>query len=175
MERASVADDAAFESYLMAVPPRPEALRWREGSFPRTSLGYRLSVRGEDKGWYGEKAIGWLQDRPAATWFPTLVPPLGGECEARRVEILEAWDGYIDDRRSIAVATGYAATCEASDAAADLVVTLAAEIAASRPRTLSGLLALGAWFARRVAADDLHDDFLEQLAEAVASFGEVAS
>ncbi len=177
IRRAEIASEAAFATFLSAVPPKPDALLWREGDFSRTGLGLGLSNRGEtdDVRWYGERAVGWLRDRPAATWFPTLVPPLGPECEERRLEILTARDDYTAARRAVEISTGYGAACEAVDAAADLVCTLAAEVARARPQSLSGLRALAAWFGQQAEADEAFDDFLTLFAETVAAFGEVAA
>ena len=176
MRRVEIASDTAFAAFLFAVPQKPDALRWREGDFPRTTLGLGLSNRGETDGvrWYGERAVGWLRDRPAASWFPTLAPPLGPECETRRREILTAWDDHMATRRDVEISTGYAAACEAVDAAADLVVTLAAEVARTKPQTLSGLRALAAWFGQQAEADEAFDNFLALFAETVATFGGVA-
>ena len=177
MRRAEIASEAAFLAFLSAVPPKPDGLRWREGDFPRTALGLGLSGRDEtdDVRWYGERAVGWLRERPAAMWFPALVPPLGPECETRRLEILTAWDDHMATRRAVEIGTGYAAACEAVDAAADLVVTLAAEVARAKPQTLSGLRALATWFGQQAKADEAFDDFLALFAGTVAAFGEVAS
>ncbi len=128
----------------------------------------------------GARAAGWLRKHePFPAWARRVGAALSEEeaeaCEARRLEILAAWDRWQATRHDVEVGIGHAAAGEASDAAAELVVTPAAEIAASRPRTLAGLRAFGAWFGGRVAADDLHDGFLERLAEAVAGFGGVAS
>ncbi len=176
MRRAEIASETAFAAFLFAVPPKPDALRWREGDFPRTTLGLGLSGRGEtdDVRWYSERAVGWLRDRPAETWFRTVTPPLGPECETRRLEILTAWDDHMATRRAVEIGTGYAAACEAVDAAADLVVTLAAEVARAKPQTLSGLHALATWFGQQAEADEAFDDFLALFAGTVAVFGEVA-
>ncbi|MGI3903045.1 MAG: hypothetical protein ACRYGP_30185 [Janthinobacterium lividum] len=175
LRRVEIASDTAFAAFLFAVPPKPDVLRWREGDFPRTTLGLGLSGRAEsdDVRWYGERAVGWLREHPAAGWFPDLAPPIGPECETRRLEILTAWDEHMAARRALEIGTGYAAACEAVDAAADLVVTLAAEVARAKPQTLPGLRALAAWFGQQAEADEAFDNFLALFAGTVAAFGEV--
>ncbi len=118
--------------------------------------------------------MGWLRNRPAATWFVTFMPPIGPECELRRSEILAACDGYMADRQVVAISTGHAGASEASDTAAALVCDLAVEIARVRPRTLPGLRALAVWFGGRVEADDVHDDSLDLFARTVSVFGVAA-
>ena len=175
MHRAWAAFDRATEAFEAAVPSPPDALRWREEDFPRTSLGLGLStpikdVEGEERREYQARGVGWLRDRPATTWFVTLAPPLDPECEARRLEILTAWDSHMAAHQAVGMSTGYTAAGEASDTAATLVCDLAADIARARPQTLPGLRALAAWFGERVDADDVHDDFLRLFAQTVVRF-----
>lgn len=177
MERAKRVNDAAFAVFTAAAPPRPDVLRVREDDFPRTGLGVGLSEREGDEfaRWYGQRGVAWMRDRPSGAWFPGRINPDAARDEARRLEIIKAWDDHVAAQHAVEVATGYEAANDALDDAADLVCTLAAEVARSRPQTLPGLQALGAWFAGQVAEDDVHDNFLELLAGAVAAFGGVAS
>ena len=176
MERARRASEAAFAAFTAAASPRPDALRLREGDFPRTGLGVGLSSgEGDGPRWYGARGVEWMRDRPVTAWFPGRAGPLGVDDEARRLEIVGAWDDHIAARQAAEVCSGYGEACEALDAAAELVCALAGDVARCRPQTLPGLRALGAWFSRQVAEDDVHDAFLELLAGAVAAFGGVAS
>ena len=76
---------------------------------------------------------------------------------------------------SLALLPSAARSCEAIDTAADLVVTLAAEVARARPQTLPGLHALAVWFGQQAEADEAFDDFLMLFAGMVAAFGVVSS
>lgn len=182
VELATVVSDDLWWIAQGAYPPRPDALLWRPGDFPRTSFGKALADRDEEgrPWWYGARAAEWLRDRePFPAWAARMgaaMTPMEAEAaEARRLEIVTAWDTHSAERRAVHDRVGYTAAAVAEDKAADLVVTLAVEIKRTTPRTLPGLHALAAWVAGQAEAGAAHGDLLALFAGMVSGFGGVAS
>lgn len=178
IERATVVSDDLWWIAQGAYPPRPDALLWRPGDFPRTSFGKALADRDEDgQPWrYGARAAEWLRDRePFPAWAArmdaAMTPAEVEAAEARRLEIVTAWDAHSAERRAVHDRVGYTTAAAAEDEMADLVVTLAIEIKRTTPRTLPGLRTLAAWVAGQAEAGAAHDDLLLLLAGTVAGFG----
>ena len=169
-----------MKAALDAYPPQPDALRWRPGDFPRTSYG--IGITDHEGGCegagrrYGLRAVQWLRERePFPAWAARVGAAMTAEeaeaCEARRLEILAAWDAHQAERRTVEDRVGYTAAVQAEDDAAGDAFDLVMEIKRTRPVTLAGLRALAAWVGQRAEAEDLHDDFLRLLAGTVAAFG----
>lgn len=177
-DEAEAEADRLYGVALAAHPPRPDALRWRPGDFSRTSMGVGLSdpVGGGEARVYRDRAILRLRDRPAETWFPSV--RLGPECEARRVEILEAFDAWtaklavVDDR------SGYTAAAEAWDAADAVLADLTRSVLEATPATLAGLAAKARWATGSGLPDSVVAGRLRRVAEdtrALAERGGVGS
>ncbi|WP_237482675.1 hypothetical protein [Lichenibacterium dinghuense] len=154
-----------------AEPPWPDALRWRSTDFPRTSYGRAASDPIGDKGErrYIRRGVEWLRTSTfTAQWTP--------EAEARRREIVEAYDRWCAERHEVDVRTGYAAADQARRAAVVVLREIEREIAETPARTLPGLRAKASWVADHVATDPYADEDLgEAFAREVAGFGEAAS
>ena len=180
--RLSEASDEAWRAALDAYPPRPEALRWQPGDFPRTGFGRGVADRDESGAptHYTKRAAVWLRDHePFPAWARRTGAAMSAAeteaSEARRLEILAAWDVCVAERRAVDDRVGYRALVETEDAAADLVVTLAREIKRARPATMAGLRALAEWVGRQAVTGAAHDDLLSLFAGTVAGFGGEAS
>ena len=160
-----------------AYPERPEALLHRPGDFPRTSLRFSLSRHPGEGGErvYGEHAADWLRDRPASTWYRTLSPPLGPECETRRIEILAAFDTWTAEMAAVDDRVGWTAADEARAALGRAFWTLDDAIRAHQVRTLPELRSKAAWIAERSGGGLDETDNLIAFAHEVAAFGGVTS
>ncbi len=169
--------EAASTRAVAAYPPLPNALRWRPDDMAKTSLGRGLSdPEGPDGGRvYGKRAADWLRDRPAATWFRTLSPPLGPECEARRLEILTAFDAWTAEMAAVDDRVGWTAADDAREALGRAFWTLDDAIRAHQVRTLPELRSKAAWIAERSGSGLDETDNLITFAHEVAAFGGVGT
>ncbi len=161
--------DEAMAQAQAAYPDRPDALRFQWDDFPRTSYGTGAAEPWRQDGtrWYETRGVEWMRKaRPVAQWTE--------KCEARRREIVEAWDGWQAARRKVEDAVGLTAAAQAEFDAAQVWNTADDAVKAYQPRTLAGLAHKAAWVANRLSIGNADDDLGEVFARQVATFGGVA-
>lgn len=167
------ATDAPLEAAMArakdAYPAEPEPLRFRRDDFPRTSYGTAAAEpwRKDDTRWYGARGVEWLRrSRFVAQWTES--------CEARRREIIEAWDGWQVARDEVEDAVGLTAAARAEFDAAQTWNDADEALKLYQPRTLAGLARKATWVAMRLG-QGRDDDLGEVFAHQVAAFGGVAA
>ena len=177
--------DAASDRELRSRPPRPEALRsdfrdhWR-GLGAAAGGKVQLS-NGNYKAFWRDEDVEALKRAPLPTRWATdgdEDPPRSEpdpEGEARRQEIITAYDAWRAERRVVEDAVGLAAATIADDEAGRTLTALEDAIEACRARTIQGLAAKGAWVANRLSHDVMETTLGEAFAREVAAFGGVSS
>ena len=167
-EAAEKAREVPYQAYPDAVPPRPKALYWI-GSDRVRPTG-RERVPGSEGSWYyvydaddiermrDKPAMTTLEHRRPAPWDPNdtivrkeRVPDEVGE--ARRVEIIAAWDSWEVAQEAVIESTGLGAANDAVDAASEALNAIEDAILETTPRTVEGLLAKARWVADKPRSD----------------------
>ena len=177
--------DAAADREMRSRPPRPEALRsgfmdhcHGLGAAPRGKVrlpngNYRAFWRDED---VEELKLAplptrWAIDKADAP--PRREPDPDGE--ARRREVIAAYDAWRADRRLVEDAVGLTAATLADDEVGRVLTAAENAIEACRARTIQGLTAKAAWVAARLESDVTETTFASSFVLEVAAFGQVAS
>ena len=158
--------NAVCDRARAAYPPRPDALQWRASDFPRTSYGRGASdpVGDTSSREYCSRGADWLRRvRPSVQWDEA--------AEARRREIVEAHEAWMQARKAVEDATGYTAAVEEEMALADALNDAEAAMKVYQPHTVTGLAHKALWVADLLAREAGDDDLAEVFARQVAAFG----
>lgn len=166
---AEDAADLLFSAALCAYPSRPDALNWHPEDFPRSSYGRAASdaLEGTDARAYLSRGAEWLRRLRSSH--------LSAEAEARRVEIVEAWDKWQAECREIERRLGYTAAVQRRQQTQEVLGRTFAAIHEATPHTLDGLRLKAGWVAEQLSGRVIEDDLGEAFARQVAAFGQVTS
>lgn len=140
--------DALRARFDEGAPPRPQALLWRRSDFTRTSYGVGASdpIGDTDARCYDIRGVQWLRKaQPGPQWPPA--------AEARRREIVEAFDGWMAERFAHSARIGLTAANAASDRQFGVVADIEQTICGFAPTTLQGLRLKARWIASSPQAD----------------------
>ncbi len=142
-----------------AHPSRPTALRYEPEDFPRTSYAAGAADQAEEDGsrWYGARGVEWLRCRhQPGSWTP--------EGEARRREIVEAWDGWTAACAVVDEQFGVGAAREALKQAHRDALSCQSAIMEHVPATPAGIQAKAAWILSQPWPQEQAVTFLRQIA-----------
>ena len=184
------ATDASFseahERAASLYPPRPNALRWRSRDLHH-HLEAQASLRTVDaagcrRSFYNFNDVEKLRgSEPVTRWAladDSVDPPpreFDPEGEARRQEIIEAHDEWMEERKAVENTTGYTAASELAEALYDSWNAVDDSLILCPPRTIAGLVRKAAWIADCMSKNMGRDDLGEVFSRQVAAFGGAGS
>ena len=143
------ASDPLRELFRTTGPARPDALSWRRSDFQRSSIGVGASDPiGDTKAReYGYRGVAWLRKFKTSADWPAA-------SEARRREIVEAYDRWQAAHTAYADRIGLTGANDACDQQSDAVSDIEVAICGYVPMTLDGLRAKARWIASSPQADE---------------------
>lgn len=152
---------APYAAYSAVALRRPDALYWRAGDRTRPatrepapdSTTYRfIYVEADVERMRKGQAFTVVEHRSPAPWnidevvvrCERVPDPVG---EARRVEIVAAWDAWQAEKAAVSESSGLDAANAVSDAASDALSAIEEAIQEYQPATFAGLQAKARWIA----------------------------